>query len=169
MYRINRFVIMDTAPYADWPKLLAVMVNRARRPLFAHVFLIPFIFKWILKTYLVYQRDAITNEVAALYRTPWTETSIGRKAFRQVIQPTAAELAEPPESLRKIEVPTLILWGQKDRIVPVRFARRLHEDLPKSQLEVIPNCGHFLPEEAPELVVHHILAFLKAKMLRKVG
>jgi len=167
--RIARLVIMNTAPYADWPKLLSVFIKRARRPAFARLFLSPWVFKWILKSYLVHQPHVVTSEIAAFYRAPWVDTMAGRKSFSHVIAPQPETLVESPENLRKIETPTLILWGKKDRILPVRYGYRLHRDLPNSQLITVPNCGHFLQEEEPELVTTHILSFLKAEGLKVVG
>jgi pimeloyl-ACP methyl ester carboxylesterase len=160
--RISRLVVMNTAPYVDWPKTLVQMVSRARHPFFRTIFLTPIIFKWILRTYLVYQSQVISAEVAELYRNPWVKRKNGRRAFSRLVMPSAEELVEPPEKLRKIQVPTLILWGAMDRILPVKFAHRLHQDIPNSKLEIVAKCGHFLQEEEPELLVHHILDFLTA-------
>ncbi len=46
-------------------------------------------------------------------------------------------------------VPTLIVWGERDRIIPVAHGRATHELIPDSRLEVIPNAGHFPHRDAP--------------------
>jgi len=40
-------------------------------------------------------------------------------------------------------VPTLIVWGERDRIIPAMHGRRAHEEMPGSRLEVFENAGHF--------------------------
>ena len=45
--------------------------------------------------------------------------------------------------LQKIQVPTLIIFGEKDNIVPVRIAKKMHVVIPSSGLIIIPGCGHF--------------------------
>jgi pimeloyl-ACP methyl ester carboxylesterase len=50
------------------------------------------------------------------------------------------------------EVPTLIIWGDRDAVIPVEHAHVAHELMPGSRLEVVEGAGHFLPIERPELV-----------------
>jgi pimeloyl-ACP methyl ester carboxylesterase len=40
-------------------------------------------------------------------------------------------------------VPTLIVWGDRDGVIPVAHAHRAHEAMPGSRLEVFPGAGHF--------------------------
>jgi pimeloyl-ACP methyl ester carboxylesterase len=42
-------------------------------------------------------------------------------------------------------VPTLIVWGDQDRIIPVVHAYRAAESIPHARLEILPGAGHFLP------------------------
>ena len=49
-----------------------------------------------------------------------------------------------------IRKPTLLLWGEKDREIPLADGERLHEEIPGSRLIVFLNCGHLPHEEYPE-------------------
>ena len=40
-------------------------------------------------------------------------------------------------------IPFLILWGERDPIIPVEHAREAHQLVPGSRLELFPNAGHF--------------------------
>jgi pimeloyl-ACP methyl ester carboxylesterase len=40
-------------------------------------------------------------------------------------------------------VPTLIVWGERDPMIPVAHGRRAHEAMPGSRLEVFEHAGHF--------------------------
>lgn len=51
-----------------------------------------------------------------------------------------------------IGAPTVIMDGRRDNLVIRRWVRRYAEVLPHARLTVIDNCGHVVPEEAPELV-----------------
>jgi len=48
------------------------------------------------------------------------------------------------------EVPTLIVWGARDRVIPVSHAHTAHALMPGSRLEINDESGHFLPIEQPE-------------------
>ena len=50
------------------------------------------------------------------------------------------------------EVPTLIVWGDRDAVIPVDHAYVAHELMPGSRLEIVEGAGHFLPIERPELI-----------------
>jgi alpha-beta hydrolase superfamily lysophospholipase len=57
-------------------------------------------------------------------------------------------------------MPTLIMWGALDRIIPVQHAVIAHEAMPGSQLEIFDSAGHFPHHEDPERFVKTIEAFL---------
>ena len=61
----------------------------------------------------------------------------------------------------EIMVPTAILDGGRDNLVVRRWVRRYAEVLPNATLTVIENCGHVVPEEAPEVVVGAIQAMIR--------
>jgi pimeloyl-ACP methyl ester carboxylesterase len=58
------------------------------------------------------------------------------------------------------EVPTMIVWGDRDQVIPVSHAHIAHELIPGSRLEVVEGAGHFLPIERPELVDRLLRDFL---------
>jgi pimeloyl-ACP methyl ester carboxylesterase len=51
------------------------------------------------------------------------------------------------------EVPTMIVWGDKDAVIPVEHAYIGHELMPHSRLEIFEGLGHFLPVQEPERFV----------------
>lgn len=52
--------------------------------------------------------------------------------------------------LHRINVPTLVLWGDKDKLFPVQYAARWGERIPESKVEIIPDCGHAIAIEKPD-------------------
>ena len=65
------------------------------------------------------------------------------KRFSQPYDPLSeAEIA-------KVTTPTLILWGEEDRLIPVEAGRWLANTMPNSRLVVYPKIGHLPQEEAP--------------------
>lgn len=57
-------------------------------------------------------------------------------------------------------VPTLIVWGDADRIIPVDHAYRAAEAIPGARLEIIEGAGHFLPWTSPERFLGVLESFL---------
>ena len=64
------------------------------------------------------------------------------------------------DRLSEIKVPTLLVHGMEDRIVPVTWAERAHRLIKNSTIELIPECGHLPPIEKPDLFNRLIRRFL---------
>jgi pimeloyl-ACP methyl ester carboxylesterase len=71
----------------------------------------------------------------------------GRAAFlhtvRAVIDPTGQRINATDRIYLASKMPTLIVWGCRDRIIPVDHARPAHEGMPGSWLELFEDSGHF--------------------------
>jgi pimeloyl-ACP methyl ester carboxylesterase len=64
--------------------------------------------------------------------------------------------------LEEIRVPTLVIGGREDRLVPPDSARRLAREVPGAQLTLIPDAGHLTPLEQPVATSRVIAEFLQA-------
>ena len=62
---------------------------------------------------------------------------------------------------KKIRVPTLIIWGQEDKVVPLEGGRNFKRDIPDAELAIFPSCGHIPQEEEPLETRRLIQDFLK--------
>ncbi len=60
-------------------------------------------------------------------------------------------------------MPTLIIWGEEDRVIPLKIGKMLAEAIPDSRLVVLPEIGHAPHEEAPEKTVPLIVEFLRSE------
>lgn len=61
--------------------------------------------------------------------------------------------------LSNITVPTLLVWGEHDRMIPLQYARE-YDEIPKRELVVIKNCGHTPYVEKPMMFNKIVLKFL---------
>ncbi len=57
-------------------------------------------------------------------------------------------------------MPSLVVWGEQDTVIPVKHAYAAHAVLPGSQLEVIPHAGHFPHEDDPEHFSSALIDFI---------
>ena len=55
--------------------------------------------------------------------------------------------------LPRVEVPTLVIWGENDRIIPASAGERIAEAMPNTRLEVIAGAGHLPHIEKPDEVI----------------
>ena len=67
--------------------------------------------------------------------------------------------------LHKVKAPTLLTWGRDDRVSPLDMAIIPMRSIPRAELHVFPNCGHWAMIEQKTAFESAVLAFL----LRKEG
>jgi len=65
--------------------------------------------------------------------------------------------------IRTLKLPTLILWGGRDRLIPPSNAQRFHTDITDSTLVMFDTLGHVPQEEDPQASVQPVKAFLAAQ------
>ena len=106
-------------------------------------------------------KDQITPDRIRRYAFFWDmeESQYSFTAAAKQIVP------ENPERLikqfRTIDVPTLIVWGEADPVIPLAYARRFHEDIRQSRLSVIADTGHVPHEERPERTLAVLRDFIE--------
>jgi len=74
-----------------------------------------------------------------------------RKSISVIKVVRAANKHNVAEELKRINIPTLLIWGRQDRITPLTVAYRFNDLLPNTKLEVIENCGHAPMMEQPDI------------------
>jgi pimeloyl-ACP methyl ester carboxylesterase len=98
--------------------------------------------------------DAVTTRYHELMLAPGVRGAILDRMQQMVLQP-------PEPLLRKITAPTLLLWGDKDAMIPAANALDYVGVMPKALRVVLPNLGHVPHEEAPTQSLPPVLAFLR--------
>ena len=80
-----------------------------------------------------------------------------RQAFLRTLRSVVDYRGQAVSALSKIHLshglPTLLIWGEQDRIIPVAHGYAAHDAVPGSRLEVLPGVGHFPHVESPAAVV----------------
>ena len=72
-------------------------------------------------------------------------------------------IVEPDQSgrIRELVLPTLVLWGDRDRLTPVQAGRQFARDIAGAKLVVFEGLGHLPHQEDPERTVIEVLKFLE--------
>ena len=60
----------------------------------------------------------------------------------------------------RVRVPTVLIWPEDDRVIPLAQGRRLQRALPGAELRIVPACGHDLFLERPDELLRQIGTFL---------
>lgn len=107
-----------------------------------------------------YRRELITPLVVAGYAGPFRDRRRGLALASLCRQVHIPPLTEIEAMLAQLRQPATIIWGERDRILPVRQALWLKERLPQAEFHILPKVGHAPQEEAPALVNEIIIDFL---------
>ena len=154
-------VVVMSAPV--FPQKLPPFLALARTPGIGDLLLAAPPPRWALRAGIrgiVKRKETVTWEQVDGYRAPllqWARRRAILRAARQIHPEEANEIAiRYPE----ITLPTLVLWGAADPVVPPAFAARLEEAMPQARRVMLPRVGHLPAEEAPEASLKAVLAFL---------
>lgn len=69
-------------------------------------------------------------------------------------------LPDPTAELARVQAPVLLMWGERDGVVPFDHAARFEADLTDATLITYPGLGHVVHEEAPDQTLQDLRAFL---------
>ncbi|MBH8554091.1 alpha/beta hydrolase [Nostocaceae cyanobacterium CENA357] len=84
---------------------------------------------------------------------------LSRPAYQSFLDQGGFEFMQ--SCFEDLKVPTLIVAGEEDKIIPQADVIKLSEKLPDAQLDWLARCGHFPPSEQPEELLFLIQNFLK--------
>ena len=113
---------------------------------------------------VIFADPSSTLAVEVIPETPKPEEIVSVLLARQTLARFAWQFPDNPKLLRylyRIEAPTLIIWGDRDGFVPVSHGKAYREGIARSELVVVPNCGHLPHVESPESCAQTMLKFLR--------
>jgi pimeloyl-ACP methyl ester carboxylesterase len=101
------------------------------------------------------------EEAARRQQVPWAA-----EAYVYALRGLAGSYLWPgPQSLwglaARVTVPTLVVWGRKDRLVDARLGPRTARTIPDSRLLMLDGVGHTAQLEVPRILARAVLAFLR--------
>jgi pimeloyl-ACP methyl ester carboxylesterase len=106
-------------------------------------------------------RNRLSREALAEFGRPYAGGE-GRAALARFARALAdVGRVAGERDLAALEIPVFLLWGEDDPFTPAESGDRLNDLIPRSSLALLPGCGHFLPEEAPQTVVPLVFEYLR--------
>lgn len=158
--RVEKLILVDAAGYPFTPVSVPLGFRIARMPALA----------WLMDYCL--PRSTIERSVRDVFGHPEKVSPAlvdryeamllragNRRALRQRLSQlnTGADAAQ----IRQIHIPTLILWGGKDRLIPPENALRFQQEISGSKLIMFDELGHVPQEEGPVVTLAAVRIFLQ--------
>ena len=158
--RVSHLCLVDSVGLDRWP---SVATRAARVTAVAARFLPPGMMTRVLRADVVrgYGDPERANRSIDLYLRPFDGPDGRDAAAAHIKGLPGIDTSALAARLSAIAAPTAIVCGQQDRAIPLSVARRLHESIPASTLDVIAGARHFTPEEAPQQVADAIERLLR--------
>lgn len=162
---VRRLVLIDSVglgrmlPAVVRASTLPVIRNVLRRPTRSGT-------AWLLRRLMVADpRRLAPDEREALIDYLWVSARAGAAMLAEAMVRFAGlggqyEVLSDGE-LGAIDHPTLVLWGERDRFLPLSHGERAARHIPRASLDVIPNVGHSPNWEAPRDVGARLRRFLR--------
>lgn len=93
----------------------------------------------------------------AVYRTLGPDVSVDaelRETFKRIVTD------DVQSSAARLKLPTLLIYGQDDEDTPVQYGRIFHHLIDSSKLEIIPEAGHYVHLDQPDIVLKKLSDFI---------
>jgi pimeloyl-ACP methyl ester carboxylesterase len=107
------------------------------------------------------QKDAFPPDVLARYRNAMSKPGALHASinyYRMLVRHSINQLGR--SKIATIQVPTLLIWGEQDIALDISLTEGLEQWVPDLQIRRIPDSGHWVQQEKPELVNQYLRTFL---------
>jgi pimeloyl-ACP methyl ester carboxylesterase len=158
--RVKSVVLIDTMAYRQRiPWFIAALQVPALGPLLLRVSPPELQVRLVLRA--AYHRpQRITDDAVEAYAAPLRDAAARRALIETARAIPPADADALAAQYGGITLPTLLVWGRHDAIVPLAIGERLRRAIPGSRLAVIDDAGHLPHEEQPEPVLRELEEFL---------
>ena len=159
-HQIEKLVLIDSVAYRQ---PLPFFFQLLRTPIIGEIgmSLVPPEVQMARALSIAYYKDEKVTADTVNHYASALHSEGGRHALFHTINSLDPDKAEEySQRYRSLTTPALLLWCEHDKIVPLKFGKRLATDLPDSRIEVIEDCGHIPHEEQPEETLQLIRNFV---------
>ena len=158
--RVSKLILVDASGYPYESKSMPLAFKLSKNPLTS------LLLKNILPKSLVARSvknvygnpDLVSDELVERYY----QLSL-REGNRSALKARFEQTLPGPlvKKIQTIKQPTLLLWGKKDQLIPVKFGVQFAQEIPNSKLIVFDKLGHVPHEEDPQATVSAVIKFLQ--------
>ncbi|MBW4537561.1 MAG: alpha/beta hydrolase [Myxacorys chilensis ATA2-1-KO14] len=173
---LNRLALLSAPHPQRFAQEMLSNLDQLRRSWHVLAFQVPGVPEWLIQLNLrsfirrMFQDYAIrkgefSEENAQIYQAAFSKPGVIAAAlnhYRQLFLPLnwVRDLWRSPDP---IAVPTLVLWGDEDPLLSHKLTEGLDQLIVAPfKLKLIPHCGHWIQQEAPQTVNRELLTFLRS-------
>lgn len=154
--KVSHLVLCN--PSIEAPVVLDLRRVRMLAPLF-HPLVNRFTVAQILKRFIYAPGAEFTAVDVDVYLKPYVEGNVPLQSFIQSIDILVDK--EIWKAAAEIKVPTLLLWGARDALIPAKLGSKLKAAFPACSLKIHPSAAHHIQEEVPEWLAEEVQAFIE--------
>ena len=157
--RVNKLILVDAVGYPATPKQVPIGFKLAKypilTPLLSRILPRDVVKKSILSVYADDSKvdEALVDRYYDLTLRQGNRLALNRRLLEMDNTANQAQI-------KQLDLPTLILWGAQDDLIPVENAKLFHRDIANSQLKIFDDLGHVPHEEYPIATVKAVKQFL---------
>lgn len=159
--RVERLILVDAAGMTRMPtRLLEFLVRQFERNVDARNVKLPERMVRGMARMMFFEPPPFADRNARRILASMGEGDWPERVRSFVRSATGLSRSRVRERLGEFDLPTLIIWGERDRILPVRHGRALHEGIRGSRIVTFADTGHCPQIERVEPFVEAVEAFL---------
>ena len=157
--RVTKLILVDSSGYSYDPESVPLAFKLSQNP----------ITSYLLKDVL--PKSLVERSVKNVYGNPklvsdelvsrYYELSLregNRSALKARFEQTIPGVLA--DKIKTINMPTLLIWGRKDKLIPLKFGEKFKQEIVNSKLIIFDELGHVPHEENPQKTVRAVLNFL---------
>lgn len=164
--RIDKLILVDAVGYPATPEQVPIGFKLAKysslTPILSRVLPRDVVKKSVLS---VYADDSKVDEALIDRYYDLTLRQGNRRALNRRLQ--EMDNTSDQAQIKQLDLPTLIIWGAQDDLIPVKNAALFHEDIANSQLKIFNDLGHVPHEEDPVATVKVVKQFLAGEQINE--
>ncbi len=161
--RVTRLALLNTLLYPEFSEAVKEFVRACATPEKRESITSPAGLESVVCDGLA-DRAALTPEVLAAVLAPFGTPEARRALADAGIGLSRRGFVQIARRLPTLRIPVRVVYGARDRLLPdvAETMARVQADLPQAEVTVLPECGHFVQEEAPARVGELLARFFAA-------
>ena len=158
--RVTKLALLNTLLYPTFSEAVMEFIRACTEPELREQLTSPAGLRFAMGLGLADEAN-LSEEVVAAVCEPFADDASRRALANAGIGLPIEGFAEIERLLPSLQMPVRIIYGERDRILPdvAETMARVKQDLPQAEVTALPDCGHFLQEEAPDRIGEELARF----------